>query len=86
MPCNLQFSLFISVFQTEGAYMNFLWISPEVVGSVVFSQACECVTKSIFLLLKGLFLQVWKCTGHRRTGNSLCWDELALPSTMYIVG
>ena len=56
MPYNLQFPLCISVFQMEGAYLGFLWISPEVVGSVVLSQACECITKSLFHLLKGLFL------------------------------
>ena len=22
-------------------------------------------------------VSVWQCTGHRRTGNSVCWDELA---------
>ena len=56
MPYNLQFPLCISVFQMEGAYLGFLWISPEVVGSVVWSQACECITKSLFHLLKGLLL------------------------------
>ena len=44
MPYNLQFSLCISVFHMETAYLGILWISPEVVGSVVWSQACECVT------------------------------------------
>ena len=56
MPHNLQFSLCLSVFQMEGAYLSFLWIRPEVVGSVVWSQACECVTKSLYHLLKGLLL------------------------------
>ena len=42
--------------QMEGAYLGFLWISPEVVGSVVWSQACECITKSLFHLLKGLLM------------------------------
>ena len=56
MPYNLQFPLCISVFQMGGAYLGFLWISPEVVDSVVWSQACECITKSCFHLLKGLFL------------------------------
>ena len=40
----------------EGAYLGFLWISPEVVGSMVWSQACECATKGLFHLLKGLLL------------------------------
>ena len=40
----------------ERAYLGFLWISPEVVGSVVWSQACECITKSLFHLLKGLLM------------------------------
>ena len=56
MPYNLQFPLCISVFQMEGAYLGFLRISPEVVGCVVWSQACECITKSLFHLLKGLLL------------------------------
>ena len=56
MPYNLQFSLCISVFQMEGAYLGFLWICPEEVGSVVWSQACECVSKSLFPLLEGLLL------------------------------
>ena len=56
MPYNLQFSLCVSVFQMEGAYLSFRWIRPEVVGSVVWRQACECVTKSLFHLLKGLLL------------------------------
>ena len=30
MPYNLQLSLCISIFQMEGAYLGFLWISPEV--------------------------------------------------------
>ena len=47
----------ISVFMMEGAYLSFLWISPEVVGRVVWSQACECVTKSLVYLLKGLLLR-----------------------------
>ena len=38
MPYNLQFPLCISVFQMEGAYLGFLWISPDVVGSVVYGQ------------------------------------------------
>ena len=56
MPYNLQFPLCISVFQMEGAYLGFLWISPEVVDSVVWSQAYECITKSLFHLLKGLLM------------------------------
>ena len=40
----------------EGAYLSFLWISPELVGSVVWSQACECVAKSLFHLFKWLLL------------------------------
>ena len=56
MPYNRQFSLCISVFQMEGAYLGFLWISPVVVGRVVWSHACECITKSLFHLLKGLLL------------------------------
>ena len=56
MPYNLQFPLCVSVFQMEGAYLGFLWISSEVVGSVVWSHACECITKSLFHLLKGLLL------------------------------
>ena len=56
MPYNLQFPLCNSVFQMEGAYLGFLRISPEVVGCVVWSQACECITKSRFHLLKGLLL------------------------------
>ena len=40
----------------ECVYLSFLWISPEVVGSVLWSQACECVTKSLFHLSKGLLL------------------------------
>ena len=57
MPYNLQFSLCISVFRMEGAYMRFLWINQDVAGSVMWSQACECVTKSLFHLLKGLLLR-----------------------------
>ena len=30
--------------QMEGVYLSFLWVSPDVVGSVVWSQACKCVT------------------------------------------
>ena len=56
MPRNLQFSLCISFFQLECAYLSFLWISPEVIVSVVWSQACECITKCLFHLLKGLLL------------------------------
>ena len=56
MPYNLQFSLCISVFQMESAYLSFIWICPEVVDSAVWSQACECVTKSLFHLLKGVLL------------------------------
>ena len=77
MPYNLQFSQCISIFQMEGAYLSFLWISPEVVGSVVWSQARECVTKSLFHLLKGLLLCGNAQPGHRRTGNALCWNEQA---------
>ena len=40
----------------EGAYLSFLWISPELVGSVLWSQACECVAKSLFHLFKWLLL------------------------------
>ena len=54
MPYNLQFSLCISVFQMEGAYLSLLCIRPEEVGSVVWSQAFECVTKSLCQLLEGL--------------------------------
>ena len=43
MPYKLQFSLCVSVFQMEGAYPRFLWISPDVVDSLVLSQVCECV-------------------------------------------
>ena len=47
MPYNFQFLLCNSVFQMEDAYLKLLWISPAVVDSVVWSQACECVTNSI---------------------------------------
>ena len=40
----------------EGAYLSFLWIITQVVGSLVWIQACECVTYSVFHLLKGLLL------------------------------
>ena len=56
MPYNLQLSLCISVFLMEGAYLSCLWIRPDVAGSVVWSQPCECVTKIIFHILKGLLL------------------------------
>ena len=44
------------VFQMEGACLRFLWNIPEVVGRVVWRQACECITKSLFNLVKGLLL------------------------------
>ena len=50
-----EFPLCISVFQMEDAYLGFLWISPEVVGSVVWSQACECITKSLSTSSKDCF-------------------------------
>ena len=56
MPHNLQFSQCISFFHLECGYLSFLWISPEVIVSVVWSQACECFAKSLFHLLKGLLL------------------------------
>ena len=56
MPYNIQFSLCISVFQMKGAYLSFLWIRPDMVGSIVWSQVCVCVTKSLFHLHKGVIL------------------------------
>ena len=56
MPYNLQVSLCISIVQMKGVYLSFLWISPEVVGSVVFSQVCESITNMLLHLLKGLLL------------------------------
>ena len=61
MPYNLQFPLCISVFQMEGAYLGFLWISPEVVGSVVWSQAHQ----ESFPPPQRI-ASVWQCTDHRR--------------------
>ena len=43
-------------FSDSSACQSFLWISPDVVDSVVRNQACEYVTKSLFHPLKGLLL------------------------------
>ena len=56
----------------EGVCLSFLWISPDVVASVVWSQAFECVTNSLFHLLKGLLLC---CNAH--IISVVVWTEQA---------